>query len=359
MSTTMHRLAFKRDQRGDLVSPNEGRHSGEADPVLRLVDGFGRRFKYLRLSITEVCNFRCTYCLPDGYQKTASRPFLTVPEIGRLVEAFAGLGVGKVRLTGGEPSVRRDLGEIIRRVHDTPGVDKVAVTTNGWNLARQIDDWRASGLTNLNVSVDSLDRTLFHQITGHDRLPAVMGGLDRALELGVPSVKINAVLLKDAAGPDQFAQFADFVRDRPVAVRFIELMRTGDNADYFARQHVGGQLLRSWLESGGWTPGTRGHDDGPAVEYVHPDHRGRIGLIAPYGAGFCDGCNRLRVTARGKLRLCLFGDGGIDLRDLLVDDADRQPLVDRIAGALGGKAVGHRLADQVTGDTRHLAQLGG
>jgi cyclic pyranopterin phosphate synthase len=325
----------------------------------RLIDGLGRRFQYLRLSVTEVCNFRCTYCLPDGYQKTASRPFLTVPEIGRLVEAFAALGVGKVRLTGGEPSVRRDLGEIIRRVRATPGVARVAVTTNGWNLARQIDDWTVGGLTNLNVSVDSLDRDLFHQITGHDRLAAVMGGIDRALELGLPAVKINAVLLRDAAGPDQFAAFADFVRSRPVAVRFIELMRTGDNADYFARQHVGGQVLRSWLEAGGWTPRARGHDDGPAVEYVHPDHVGRIGLIAPYGAGFCDGCNRLRVTARGRLRLCLFGDGGIDLRDLLDEDADRDALTDRVTGALGGKAAGHRLAEQITGDTRHLAQLGG
>ena len=325
----------------------------------RLVDGLGRRFQYLRLSVTEVCNFRCTYCLPDGYRKTASRPFLTVPEIGRLVEVFGALGVGKVRLTGGEPSVRRDLGEIIRRVHATPGVARVAVTTNGWNLARQIDDWSVGGLTNLNVSVDSLDRALFHQITGHDRLAAVMGGLDRALELGLPTVKINAVLLRDAAGPDQFAQFADFVRTRPVAVRFIELMRTGDNADYFARQHVGGQGLRSWLEAGGWTPRARGHDDGPAVEYGHPDHVGRIGLIAPYGAGFCDGCNRLRVTARGRLRLCLFGDGGIDLRDLLDEDADHDALADRVTGALGGKAAGHRLAEQITGDTRHLAQLGG
>lgn len=325
----------------------------------RLIDGLGRRFHYLRLSITEVCNFRCTYCLPDGYQKTAARPFLTVQEIGRLVRVFAALGVGKVRLTGGEPSVRRDLGEIIRQVRATPGIDKVAVTTNGWNLARQIDDWNDGGLTNLNVSVDSLDRDRFRQITGHDRLSAVMAGLDRALELGVPSVKLNAVLLKDAAGPAQFEQFAEFVRTRPVAVRFIELMRTGDNADYFARQHVGGQGLRTWLEADGWIPRARGRDDGPAVEYVHPDHAGRIGLIAPYGAGFCDGCNRLRVTARGKLRLCLFGDGGINLRDLLDDDGDRDALAARIAGALGGKASGHRLADQLTGDTRHLAQLGG
>ncbi len=351
--------AFEKDQGGAAPAPYVGGDPREPAPMTRLIDSLGRRFQYLRLSITEVCNFRCTYCLPNGYQKTQPASFLTVPEIGRLVDVFAQLGVGKIRLTGGEPSVRRDVGEIIRRVRATPGIDKAAITTNGWNLTRNIDDWSAGGLTNLNVSIDSLDREMFHRITGHDRLPAVMAGLDRALELGVPSVKINAVLLKDAAGPSQFARFADFVRSRPVAVRFIELMRTGDNADYFARQHVGGQVLRSWLEAGGWTPRARGHDDGPAVEYVHPDHVGRIGLIAPYGAGFCDGCNRLRVTARGRLRLCLFGDGGIDLRDLLDEDADRDGLAARVVGALGGKAAGHRLAEQITGDTRHLAQLGG
>lgn len=333
--------------------------TGGAPKTPGLVDGFGRRFQYLRLSVTEVCNFRCTYCLPDGYQKTAAHLFLTVGEIARLVEAFAALGVEKVRLTGGEPSVRRDIGEIIRQVRATPGVGKVAITTNGWNLARRIDDWSTGGLTNLNVSVDSLEPDAFHRITGHDRLAAVMAGLDRALELGVPSVKINAVLLKSAAGAAQFARFAEFVRDRPVAVRFIELMRTGDNADYFHAQHVGGQVLRSWLEAGGWIRRARGHDDGPAVEYVHPDHVGRMGLIAPYGAGFCDGCNRLRVTARGQLRLCLFGEGGLDLRDLLAGDSDRAALHARIVAALGAKAAGHRLAEGLTGDMRRLAQLGG
>lgn len=350
---------FQRDQGRRPGALHAADSTDGAPKTPGLVDGFGRRFQYLRLSVTEVCNFRCTYCLPDGYQKTAAPSFLTVGEIACLVEAFATLGVEKVRLTGGEPSVRRDIGEIIRRVRATPGVKKVAITTNGWNLARRIEDWRAGGLTNLNVSVDSLEPDAFHRITGHDRLAAVIAGLDRALELDVPSVKINAVLLKSAAGAAQFARFAAFVRDRPVAVRFIELMRTGDNADYFAAQHVGGQVLRSWLEAGGWTPRPRGRDDGPAIEYVHPDHAGRMGLIAPYGAGFCDGCNRLRVTARGQLRLCLFGEGGLDLRDLLTGDGDRAALHARIVGALGGKAAGHRLAEGLTGDMQRLAQLGG
>ncbi len=263
-----------------------------------------------------------------------------------------------MRLTGGEPSARRDIGEIIRRVAAIPGVDKVAMTTNGWNLARQIDDWSAGGLTNINVSIDSLDPDLFHRITGHDRLRSILTGLDRALALGVRAVKVNAVLLRDAAGPGVFERFAELVRERPVAVRFIELMRTGDNADFFEQQHIGGAVLATWLEANGWTATARAHDDGPAREYGHPDFLGKIGLIAPYGAGFCDDCNRLRVTARGKLRLCLFGEGGIDLRDLLVDD-DQQALLERIVSALPGKATGHRLADRVSGDTRNLAQFGG
>jgi cyclic pyranopterin phosphate synthase len=323
----------------------------------RLVDGFGRRFHYLRLSVTEVCNFRCTYCLPDGFKKSGPLTFLTPEECGRVVSAFADLGVSKVRLTGGEPSVRRDLSEIIARTAATPGVDKVCITTNGWNLERQIGAWRDAGLTNLNVSIDSLDRAGFHRITGHDRLESVVRGLDRALELGLPTVKVNGVLLRDGVG-DGFDAFAAFVRERPVAVRFIELMRTGDNADYFADQHVPGSVLTDWLAARGWTRRERAFDDGPAVEFVHPDHAGRIGLIAPYAPGFCDGCNRLRVTARGQLRLCLFGELGVDLKDMLEKD-EPEALRARIVRALAGKPRGHRLHEANSGDTRQLAQFGG
>jgi cyclic pyranopterin phosphate synthase len=322
-----------------------------------LTDGFGRRFQYLRISITEVCNFRCTYCLPDGYRKSGPQSFLTPGEIERVARGFAELGVSKVRLTGGEPSVRRDLADIIGRVAAIGGVEKVAITTNGWNLERQVEAWRASGLTNLNVSIDSLDRAAFHRITGHDRLPSVIAGLDRALALGVATVKVNGVLLKDGAGSG-FGGFADFVRERPIAVRFIELMRTGDNAEFFADQHMSGRTLTDWLEGRGWTPRPRAFDDGPAVEYAHPDYAGRIGLIAPYAPGFCDGCNRLRITARGALRLCLFGELGVDLRDLL-QGADMEALKARITAALAGKPRGHRLAEGISGDTRQLAQFGG
>lgn len=323
-----------------------------------LTDGIGRRFPYLRLSVTEVCNFRCTYCLPDGWRKTGPLSFLTTAEISRLAHAFASTGTNKVRLTGGEPSVRKDLSEVIARVAEAPGIDKVAMTTNGWNLEREVGGWRAAGLTHLNVSLDSLDAETFARITGHDRLASILRGLDKALELGFRSVKANAVLMRDSVETG-FHGFAEFVRGRPVAVRFIELMRTGDNAAFFADQHVGGAVLRNWLEERGWTPLSRGLDDGPATEWTHPDYAGRIGLIAPYSAGFCDGCNRLRVTARGKLKLCLFGEGGVDLRDLLQDDADAEALTGRIRDALTIKPAGHRLGQGVTGDTRQLAQVGG
>lgn len=324
----------------------------------RLEDGFGRRFRYLRLSVTEVCNFRCGYCLPDGWKPDGPLSFLSADEIGRLVRAFADLGVGKVRLTGGEPSVRKDLTEIIARVSATPGVGKVALTTNGWNLARRAAEWRAAGLTHVNLSVDALDRETFRKVTGKDRYDDVMAGLEAALACDFRTVKLNAVLLKDTV-PGGFAAFAELVRRTPVCVRFIELMRTADNADYFADQHVGGAVLRDWLESRGWRPTERAPDAGPAVEYAHPDFAGRFGLIAPYGPGFCDSCNRLRVTARGKLRLCLFGEGGVDLRDLLAQDCRSSELQDRITAALAGKAAGHRLHEARFGDTRRLADVGG
>jgi cyclic pyranopterin phosphate synthase len=325
--------------------------------VERLIDGFGRRFHYLRLSVTEVCNFRCTYCLPDGYRKTGPHDFLTPEACGRVVRAFADLGVSKVRLTGGEPGVRRDLAEIIARTAATPGVGKVCVTTNGWNLERQAPTWREAGLTNLNVSIDSLDPEGFRRITGHDRLASVVRGLDRALELGIPTVKVNGVLMRDGLAHG-FDAFAEFVRERPVAVRFIELMRTNDTVAFFEDQHVPGSALTEWLGARGWTRRERAFDDGPAHEFTHPDYAGRIGLIAPYSAGFCDGCNRLRVTARGQLRLCLFGELGVDLRDLLERD-DPEALRARIARAVGDKPAGHRLREGWSGDTRQLAQFGG
>ncbi len=322
-----------------------------------LTDSFGRRFRYLRLSITEVCNFRCVYCLPNGYARDPEAQFLSVVEVGRLVAGFAALGVTKVRLTGGEPSVRPDLPAIIASAADAPGIARVAMTTNGWKLGERIGAWRDAGLTHLNVSADSLDPRTFARLTGHDRLPDILAGIDQALALGL-GVKLNAVLMRDTFDPAA-GQFAEWLRDRPSSVRFIELMRTLDNVDVFERQHLGGGAVERWLTERGWTPQPRRPEDGPAVEYSHPDYLGRFGLIAPYADHFCDGCNRLRVTARGKLRLCLFGEGGVDLRDLLGEDVEPGRLQARILEALPTKARGHSLMLARSGDLRRLADVGG
>lgn len=326
--------------------------------MVSLVDGFGRTFPYLRLSLTEACNFRCSYCLPDGYQANGRPTFLRLDEIRRLLRAFAGLGMRKVRLTGGEPSLRKDLPDIIAIAAGTDGVRKVAMTTNGCLLLRNVRQWREAGLTALNVSVDSLDPQRFHAITGHDRFDEVMAGVDVALGLGFDAVKLNAVLLR-GRNDDELPAWMDFLRERDIAIRFIELMRTGDNRQYFERHHVRAETLEGQLLQAGWTLRPRAADAGPAREYAHPDYRGRIGIIAPYSKDFCAGCNRLRVTARGDLRLCLFGEFGIPLRPLLQADDDQDALMGRIATQLGLKAAGHGLHQGNSGITPHLASIGG
>jgi len=323
-----------------------------------LTDGFGRRFPYLRLSLTEACNFRCTYCLPDGYQAGPVRGFLQVDEIRRLVSAFATLGMHKIRLTGGEPSLRKDLEEIIATVAAVPGIRNIAITTNGTVLPRRLPGWHRAGLTALNVSLDSLNRERFKRITGHDRHAEILEGIEIAQQLGMPAIKLNAVLLRDA-NDDELPQWMEFIRDRPVSVRFIELMRTGDNQAYFERHHLRAEVLLDQLQAAGWSLCPRAPDAGPAQEYAHPDHRGRIGIIAPYSKDFCRGCNRLRVTATGDLRLCLFGDFGIALRPLLQHDTDRDALLARITTQLGLKAAGHGLHQGQTGLPPHLASIGG
>ncbi|MEN1939617.1 GTP 3',8-cyclase MoaA [Luteimonas sp. MJ246] len=323
-----------------------------------LVDRFGRSFPYLRLSLTEACNYRCSYCLPDGYQADGRPRFLELDEIQRLVRAFAALGMSKIRLTGGEPTLRKDLLPIIAAVSAVPGVSRIAITTNGTLLPRHVREWREAGLTALNVSLDTLDPERFRAITGHDRFAEVTEGVEMALGLGFDSVKLNAVLLR-GRNDDELPGWFDYLRERDIAIRFIELMRTGDNLEFFERHHLRAEALEDEIVEAGWTLRPRAPDAGPAREYSHPDYRGRIGIIAPYSKDFCAGCNRLRVTARGDLRLCLFGDFGIGLRPLLQSDDDHDALVARISTQLGLKAAGHGLHQGETGLTPHLASIGG
>ncbi|PKP95476.1 MAG: GTP 3',8-cyclase MoaA [Alphaproteobacteria bacterium HGW-Alphaproteobacteria-14] len=321
-------------------------------------DGIGRRFEYLRLSLTEVCNFRCTYCLPDGYRKSCNRPVeLSVDEIRRVVTAFAQLGLWKVRLTGGEPSLRRDFEEVARAVAAVPGIRRVAVTTNGYRLAQRAQAWRDAGISAINVSVDSLDPARFAAITGHDRLAEVLRGIEAAQAAGFESIKLNAVLMR-GVNDDELAAMVDFVTTRDLSLRFIEVMRTNDNAAFFRDHHIAGQSVIDRLEAAGWHRLPRAPGAGPAVELGHPDAKGRIGIIAPYAKDFCASCNRLRLSSDGRLHLCLFGDGGSDLRPLLAAD-DPLPLIGHIRGLVATKAPAHRLHDGNSGATPHLASIGG
>ena len=324
-----------------------------------LADRYGRRFPYLRLSVIPACNFRCTYCLPHGYHAGANAAApLSLPEIARLLRGFTELGMHKLRITGGEPSVRKDLTDILRTAAAVPGITKLAMTTNGTLLSRDLHAWMDAGLNAINVSVDSLDRAAFARITGHDRLDDILHGVDMALAAGLPSVKLNAVLLRDV-NDQQLPAWLDYLRNRRIGVRFIELMQTGDNLPFFRQHHVRAQTLETELLEHGWQALPRAADAGPAREYRHPDYAGRIGIIVPYAKDFCAGCNRLRVTATGDLRLCLFGEFGIPLRPLLQADDQLEDLVRAIGGQIGRKEQGHFLHEGRTGITPHLASTGG
>ena len=330
-------------------------HAGE----VRLEDRHGRRFEYLRLSLTDMCNFRCSYCLPDGYRKARGAPSnLSIDEIRRLVEAFAELGLWKVRLTGGEPTLRREFLEIARTITAIQGIRKVAVTTNGYRLAARAQSYSDAGISAINISMDSLKPERFRAITGHDRLNEILDGIAACRAAGISSVKLNSVLLK-GLNDDELDDFLAFVVEHGLTLRFIEVMRTNDNPGYFAAHHLPGTYIIERLEALGWQKRARKAGAGPAIEYANPDGLGRIGIIAPYSKDFCASCNRLRVSATGKLHLCLFGDAGIDVRPLLRQDSQKDELNARLQRLVTTKAPAHLLHQGNSGATPHLAAIGG
>lgn len=325
----------------------------------RLVDAFQRTYYYLRLSITDQCNFRCNYCLPNGYQPEANKPsFLTLSEITRVAEAFVAMGTEKIRLTGGEPTLRKDFLAIAESLANVDGIRQLALTTNGYRMAKDVDAWQRAGITSINVSVDSLDPKMFHQITGINKFDDVMRGIDRAFEIGYKKVKVNSVLMKNL-NAHEFSQFLAWVKDRPIQMRFIELMQTGEMDHFFHHHHLSGEVLAQKLLAEGWQLQQKAATDGPAKVFKHPDYVGEIGLIMPYEKNFCASCNRLRVSAKGKLHLCLFGEEGIELRDLLQSDDQQVILQARIFAALQGKREHHYLHQGDSGVRQHLASIGG
>ena len=327
-----------------------------------LKDSFGRSFPYITLSKTNVCNFKCGYCLPNGYQidKSDNRKFLHLEEIRRLAKVLSKLGVCKIRLTGGEPTVRKDFFEIVKILKNEAAIKKVVITTNGYRLDEKAQMLVNSGLSGINISIDSLDRNIFKTITGHDRLPEILRGIKNLQDLNFDNIKINAVLLNNInASEKDFNSWAEFIKLHKVDFRYIELMQTGDNLDYFNKYHVSSKIFKEYLNKNNWIYQTLGKDAGPSLNYINPEYKGKFGIIAPYSKDFCKSCNRLRITSRGDLRLCLFGNTGISIRHLLQKDNQTNELQDLIVGQMKFKKESHYLELGETGLTKNLSTTGG
>jgi len=287
-----------------------------------------------------------------------SEPNLSLPEISRLVKAFALNGTRKIRITGGEPTLRKDLPEIIALCKQTPGIEKVALTSNGYRIEHQLADLKAAGLDALNLSADSLRPETFKLITGHDKLEAIYRALDVAEAENIHHIKLNTILLREY-NSHEIQDFFEFIRHRKVTLRFIELMQTGDNGGFFKAQHFPGTHIQQQLLANGWTLRTKAGHDGPALEYSHPDYAGGIGLIMPYSRNFCADCNRLRVSSNGRLHLCLFADDNLALREYLSPAYSIEQLAAHLRECVLGKQSGHDLHAAKTGAIRHLAMIGG
>ncbi|MFL2901742.1 MAG: GTP 3',8-cyclase MoaA [Candidatus Pelagibacter sp.] len=327
-----------------------------------LKDSFGRTFPYIRLSITDVCNFKCGYCLPNGYQidKSDNRKFLHLDEIRRLALALSELGVSKIRLTGGEPTVRKDFFDIVKTIKENSGIKKTVITTNGYQLDKIAHKIKESGLDGINISIDSLNKETFKRVTSHDRLEEILRGIKILQDLNFKNIKINAVLLKGINdSEDDFNQWSNFIEKNKIDFRYIELMQTGDNLDYFKKYHVPSTKFTNYLNKHNWIIQTFGRDAGPAKNYLNPKFKGKFGVIAPYSKDFCKSCNRLRITAKGDLRLCLFGNTGINIRHLMQKDEQLEELKDLILKQLNFKKESHHLEIGETGLTKNLSTTGG
>jgi cyclic pyranopterin phosphate synthase len=313
------------------------------DDTRPLVDGFGRRHDNLRISLTDRCNIRCFYCMPEEKPVFVPRKeILTYEEILRFVRVAAGLGIEKIRLTGGEPLVRRDVDQLVREIVRLPGIRDVALTTNGLLLAGQAPALRAAGLRRVNVHLDTLDPERFRRISGRDGLEAVLAGIDRARELGFSPIKLNAVTVKGLTEPD-LAPMARFGREKGIQVRFIEYMPLDADRRWRRDQVLlaGDILALISREIAPLSPSPGQDPRSPASDFDFADGVGGIGIIASISRPFCASCNRLRLTAEGMLRNCLFARDELDARSLLRGGGSDAAIADLIRRSVGAKLEGH------------------
>ena len=330
------------------------------DTLMR--DTFRRSINYLRISVTDRCNLRCVYCMPpEGVASKARDEILSYDEIARVVQAAAGLGVRRVRLTGGEPLVRAGLPDLVATIARTSGIEEVSLTTNGLLLARHAEALAQAGLRRVNVSLDTLVEERFRQISRTGQGPGqVLDGIRAAQRHGLTPIKINTVVVR-GYNDDELAGLARLTLYEDWHVRFIELMPVGQCTAWDETRFVPASEMKARLEAtlGPLTAATPPRGGGPARYYRLPGARATVGFITPVSRHFCRRYNRLRLTADGKLRPCLLSDAEIDLRYPLWAGATLDELRAFICRAVAIKPTGHRLAEHAVPSARVMAQIGG
>ncbi len=325
----------------------------------RLIDSHGRKHTYLRLSLTDRCNLRCSYCMPpQGIDWTPRADILTEGEIVRLAGIFVGMGIDKIRLTGGEPLARRDIGRIVERLGALPGLKTLAMTTNGISLAERAAPLRASGLNNLTISLDTLRRDRFKEIAKRDKFDAVMAGIEASLAAGFAPLKINVVAMR-GVNDDEILDFVAWGQDRPINVRFIEYMPFPDN-----HWSKGGLMpyaeMRALISQRYQLIPLVGPLTDVGKDFRLAGHIGTVSFVSSMTESFCGGCNRLRVTADGNIKSCLFQPAEQSLRDAMragALDADIEAL---ILTAVAGKQAAHPpMEELMTMKNRNMIEIGG
>ena len=323
-------------------------------------DQFARTINYIRFSITDRCNLRCRYCMPDGVEKLEREAVLTYEEFLRLAALFAQCGIDTVRVTGGEPLVRKDVDRLVAGLKAIPGIRKVTLTTNGILLARQLPALLDAGLDSVNISLDTLRPEVFQRITARDEFSHVMEGLRAALDSGIP-VKLNCVP-QAGVNEGELEDLAALAEAHPLQVRFIEMMPIGYGA---ALPCISGPALRErfarrWPEFAP-LPASQSAalGDGPAVYYTVPGWEGDVGFIAAVHGKFCASCNRVRLTSQGFLRPCLASEAGCDLRELLRSGATDAALLQAIRQTIWAKPREHHFGDNSMPATRGMYRIGG
>lgn len=324
-----------------------------------MIDSQGRTIDYLRISVTDRCNLRCVYCMPEeGIVPMAHNEILTYEELERICTCAAKLGIRKLKLTGGEPLARLGIVDLVRRLKAVEGIEQVTMTTNGVLLGEAASSLATAGLDGINVSIDTLDRQEFARITRRDELPQVLGGINSALEAGL-RVKINCVPTRQA-DPDGLLKIAAIAKEKPVQVRFIEMMPIGLGERF---KGLPEEKLKACMEErfGKLLPCSDRLGNGPAVYYSLKGFAGHIGFISAVTEKFCGGCNRVRLTASGFLKLCLHYDRGIDLRAPLRSGMDDIELLRLLERAIAQKPAAHHFeqAEVAHRELHSMAQIGG